>query len=274
MPEDKQNELLRTLSDLSQETAIIAPLEAEIALLEAARTGTIDTYERLVRYMDEEISKAVLGETLTTTLGNAGSYAASKTHNEVRLELVRSDADLLSATLHDTLLTWLTALHFPGAGVPRVWRKVEAAVDLKAEAEKDQIVAGMGFDPDEDWVQEKYGQGWKKKAKPEPPPPPAPNPAPISSPAPSPAPASFAEGGGKDSAARLSDAALAHSGKALAALLEPVQKAVDESGSLPELRERLDRLYPELDATAFSELMEQAFLLAALAGRFDVLAGK
>jgi phage gp29-like protein len=270
MPVDKQNALLQTLGDLAQETAIIAPLETQIELLEAARSGSIDTYERLVRYMDEEISKAVLGETLTTTLGNAGSYAASKTHNEVRLELVRSDSDLLSASLHDSLLTWLTELHFPGAGVPRVWRKVQEAVDLKAEAEKDEIVFGMGFEPEEAWIQEKYGQGWKKKATPKPP-----LQAPFPQATPNQAPSqAFAEGADQDSASKLSQTALARSGKAMETLLKPIRQAVDESGDLHELREKLDQMYPELDATAFSELLEQAFLVAALAGRFDVLAGK
>lgn len=274
MPEDKQNDLLQTLSDLAQETAIIAPLEAQIELLEAARTGSIDTYERLARYMDEEMSKATLGETLTTTLGSGGgAYAASKTHNEVRLELTKSDADLLSGTLNDSLLTWLTELHFPGAKPPRVWRKVTASVDLKAEAEKDQIVAGLGFEPDEAWIQAKYGEGWKKKAPVAPPALPG-QLAPNQPPNPSPTATSFAEGASLDAAARLSEAALARSGQALETLLAPIRKAVDDAKDLYELRETLEHLYPELNAEGFSELMEQALLVAALAGRFDVLAGR
>jgi phage gp29-like protein len=113
--------------------------------------------------MDEAISKAVLGETLTTQMGETGSYAASQTHNGVRMELVRADADLLSATLNETLMTWLTEFHFPGANPPRIWRRVEEPVDAKAEAEKDQILSGIGFEADEEYIQEKYGAGWKKK---------------------------------------------------------------------------------------------------------------
>ncbi len=270
MPREKQDALLSTLGNLAQETAIVAPLETEIELLEAARSGSIDTYERLVRYMDEEISKAVLGETLTTTLGNGnGAYAASKTHNEVRLELVRADADLLSATLNQTLLRWITELHHPGAEPPTVWRKVEAATDLKAEAEKDQIVAGLGFEPDEAWIKEKYGEGWSKKAAPKPPPPTSP----IAPNQPQ-NPAAFAEPGQADGPQTLVDHTLQQGGVALETLLAPIRKAVAEAKSLPELRDQLDTLYPDLDARAFSELMEQALLVAALAGRFDVLTGK
>jgi len=164
MTKEKQDELLDTLSRLNQERAIVVPLEAEVELIEAAKTGSIDTYERLSRYMDEEISKAVLGETLTTSVGETGSYAASQTHNGVRMELVKADADMLSNTLNKTLMTWLCEFHFPGANPPRFWRRVEEPSDTKAEAEKDALVATLGFAPEEDYIQEKYGAGWVKRA--------------------------------------------------------------------------------------------------------------
>jgi hypothetical protein len=95
---------------------------------------------------------------------------------------------MLSATLNQTLLRWITEIHHPGAEPPTVWRKVEAPTDLKAEAEKDRIVFGMGFEPDEAWIKEKYGEGWNKKAAPKPPPQPAPQAAPQPAPQPAVAP--------------------------------------------------------------------------------------
>ena len=162
-PKEEQETLLEALSRASQETAIVVPLGSEVEMLEAAQGGSIDTYERLLAYMDEEISKAVLGETLTTKVGDTGSFAASKTHNGVRMELIRADADLLSATLNKTLLTWLARLHYPNANPPRLWRRIEESADTKAEAEKDALVAGMGFELDEEYIQKKYGAGWAKK---------------------------------------------------------------------------------------------------------------
>jgi len=167
MDEPKQQKFLEALTRASQETAIIAPLGAELELIEAARSGSIDTYERLLRYMDEEISKAVLGETLTTNLNSdSGSYAASQTHNGVRLELIRADADMLSQTLNETLMTWLTEFHFPGANPPRLWRRVEESQNTKAEAEKDALVFGLGYEPEEEFIKEKYGEGWTKRSMP------------------------------------------------------------------------------------------------------------
>jgi hypothetical protein len=70
---------------------------------------------------------------------------------------------MLSNTLNETLMTWLTEFHFPNANPPKIWRRVEEPVDEKAEAEKDQIIYNLGFEPEEDFIKEKYGRGWVKR---------------------------------------------------------------------------------------------------------------
>jgi len=44
-----------------------------------------------IETVNKEISKAVLGRTLTTDIGSAGSYAAARAHNLVREGLAVSD---------------------------------------------------------------------------------------------------------------------------------------------------------------------------------------
>ncbi|CAH8721641.1 DUF935 domain-containing protein [Paenibacillus melissococcoides] len=62
------------------------------------RPHQLNVYESLARYCDEQISKAVLGQTLTSDSGG-GSFAQSKTHNEVRHDLTVAIAKDLAATL-------------------------------------------------------------------------------------------------------------------------------------------------------------------------------
>ena len=45
-------------------TGIVVPDGMVIEFLEATRSGTVDAYERMARYMDQQISLIVLGETL------------------------------------------------------------------------------------------------------------------------------------------------------------------------------------------------------------------
>ena len=267
MPIAEQEELLATLGNLAQETALVAPLETEVTLLEAARSGSVDSYERLIRYMDEEISKTTLGETLTTTIGQSGAYAASKTHNEVRLELVRADADMLAKTLNSSLIQWLTDLHCPGAVAPKIFWEIKEPEDLLNEAKKDQTVASLGFEPTEEYIRSKYGEGWnKKKGAPNPPPmlggtPMPGSAAPVNEPDPA-----FAEGA-DDPVDGLASQLEAGTAKAMGKLLEPVRRLVKDAKSLEAIRDGLLDLYPQMDNAAFAEILTQAFLAADLAGR-------
>lgn len=58
----------------------------------------------LCGFVNQELSKLVQGETLTTEVGNVGAYAATETHADVRYAFIRSDARKLSRTLRDQLL--------------------------------------------------------------------------------------------------------------------------------------------------------------------------
>lgn len=133
LPEE-QNKLMNTLRQLRGSSALTAPIGTDIKFLEAARSGSV-TYEDFLKYWDKQISICVTGETLTTDIGNSGSRAASETHAEMLELLVDSDADLLSATLRATLLTWLVDYNFPGAGVPHIWR-------VRPKSEKDAAEVG------------------------------------------------------------------------------------------------------------------------------------
>lgn len=163
-----RNTLLQALGALSQDSGVIIPEGMAIEFLEAARSGTVNTYESLCRYMDEEISKAVLGETLSTTMGGgSSSRAASQTHNSVRLELVQADADLLSDTLNASLIRWLVELNLPGAKPPRVRRDCAEPEDLKSRAERDKILISMGYKPSLQYIQQTYGEDWAEAPKPD-----------------------------------------------------------------------------------------------------------
>lgn len=115
---EEQRRLLATLMEIRSSSAVTVPVGTEVKFLEAARSGSV-TYQDFLSYWDKEIAICVTGETLTTDIGNSGSRAASETHAEILEMLVDSDADLLSATLRGTLLTWIVDYNLPGARMPR-----------------------------------------------------------------------------------------------------------------------------------------------------------
>lgn len=162
----EQKKLLAALASIAQDTGVIVPEGMAIDFLEATRTGSVDTYEKLVRYMDEQISKAVLGETMSTTAAATGLGSnQADVHNDVRLELAQDDADDLAETLNDTLVRWIVEYNMgDGVGMPKLIRDFEVPEDLAARATRDKTIVDMGWEPTEQYMLETYGPGWVKKA--------------------------------------------------------------------------------------------------------------
>ncbi len=136
--EGDQRKLLDTLQRFHSDGAITVPLDVEVALLEATRSGSMSGFE-WCNYWDKQMSICILGETLTTDIGSVGSLAAAQVHSGVLDKLVDSDSDLLSDTLYEQLITWMIEYNYPGAAVPRVVRR--RPKNEKAEAETNQAKA-------------------------------------------------------------------------------------------------------------------------------------
>ena len=167
----EQQRLLAALAALAQDAGVIIPEGMAIEFLEAQRSGSVDTYERLCRYMDELISKIVLGETMSTTSAPAGlGSSQANVHNDVRLEVAQDDSDELAETLQDSVIRWIVEYNLgDGVGMPKLRREFAEPEDLAARATRDKTLSDMGWEPTPEYMLETYGPGWIKKA-------PAPNP--------------------------------------------------------------------------------------------------
>jgi len=168
--------LVTMIQGIARGAGVAVPSGTLIKMLEVSKTGTADMHKELVQAMNAEISKIVLGETLTTEMGQNGARAASETHNDVRTELADADADMLSEELNESLLRWIVELNLPGAAQPMVWRKAPEEPDLLADAALDEKLFKVGYEPTEELVLERYGPGYRRIAGAQPatlPPPPA-----------------------------------------------------------------------------------------------------
>lgn len=156
----QQRELMTVLQGMNHASAITVPIGTELDSFEAKRTGTVD-YEAWGWFWNSEMSKATLGETLTTEMGQNGARAASETHASILDLLVDSDADLLSGTLNEQVVSWLTAFNYPGAKPPTIWRprpsnemEQEKLAQQRAERRSKDMAAlkearEMGYEPED-----------------------------------------------------------------------------------------------------------------------------
>jgi phage gp29-like protein len=53
----------------------------------------------MIKFCNSEISKVILSQTLTSDV-STGSYAASKTHNEIRKDVIKKDVKLIEKTMN------------------------------------------------------------------------------------------------------------------------------------------------------------------------------
>lgn len=264
-PEEDRSKLLRALEALANDAGVIMPDTVLVELLEAQRSGSIDTYDKLVRYMDEQMSLAVLGEQLTTTPKATGlGSGLADTHNDVRLELARWDADLLSETLNATLVRWIVELNSPGAPLPTVWRIIEAPEDLGARATRDKTITDMGFRPTLDYITETYGGEWEEKPEPQPPL------IPPGGALPPATGAAFAEAAAPFPDQAALDAITAPDWAALTApLFQPIFVALEQGVAPQELVAHMAEWYPQLDDAKLTELLARALFVAEVWGRVN-----
>lgn len=95
----------------SDASAVISEM-TEILFPEAQKYGSINSFESLETNCNKNISKAVLGETLTSDIGSNGSRAAAQVHDGVRIEKIRADAYYIKRIINQQLIQPLLSYNF------------------------------------------------------------------------------------------------------------------------------------------------------------------
>ena len=115
-PESAREEDIRTLitalANLGTDAAAAIPDTMRIEFQDGARSGGGGgaVFEKLAAYMDRQVSKAVLGQTMTTDDGS--SRAQAEVHDHVRGDILRADARQLAETLNRDLVRPFLRLNF------------------------------------------------------------------------------------------------------------------------------------------------------------------
>lgn len=110
--EQDKNALLTALRYLGRDAAGIIPTGMEI-LFQSPSTATRDIPSELVTRCEQGMSKAILGGTLTSQAdGKSSTNALGSVHNEVRHDLLVSDALQIANTISRQLLAPLALLNF------------------------------------------------------------------------------------------------------------------------------------------------------------------
>ncbi len=272
--EQEKDILLRAVANLGTDASAIIPQEMMIEFVEAGgKSGSIDLYERLARWCDEQMSKAVLGQTSSSDAMSHGlGSGQANLHAEVREDLIESDARQLAATLARDLVRPIVDLNMgPVDRYPDVHIVIEEAEDLGKLAENVERLARIGLPVPKGWLYDKFG---------------IPEPKPgedVLTAAPAQGLAANAQINAQTNAqgaeppaepahpAEIQAERLAAEGEDhVQAWLEQLARMMDAAGSLEELRAMVLEAWPELAHEPLGSLIAQGQLAAHLAGRFDL----
>ncbi len=151
--------LIHAVRSLGSDAAGIISKSTEIEFIEAQKGSSLNVYESLASFCDAQMSKAVLGQTLTSEPGGkaAGSYALGRVHSEVRQDIVEADCKALSKTITQQILRPLVGFNFGwDAPVPRFHFLCEPPEDMKSIAEVYKILSEIGFQFSRDQLAERF----------------------------------------------------------------------------------------------------------------------
>lgn len=256
--------LMAAVANLGSDAAAVMPESVRIQFEQAANVaGAGDFFDKLASFWDKQISKGVLGQTMTADDG--ASLSQAQVHQIVRLDIMTADARALSNTLQRQLVRPFVDLNFGPGSYPRLTVVVPKPENTSALVDALQKLVPLGLTVEQSVIRDRLG---------------IPDPdagadvlkAPAMAPQPAFNRALNAEAVPTD-ATPVTDmgAALAEqAAPAWEAVLEHVQQLVDAAPDLPSLRDALLAAYDHLPVEQLGEIVAMGLTAAELAGRYDL----
>lgn len=136
--------LFRAVANIGTDAAAVIPKFMDIEFVDnKSGGGQNPVFENLARYVDEQISKAVLGQTMTTDDGS--SQAQANVHNDVRHDVAASDARAVSGTINRDIVIPFVVLNFGSQkGYPKIKITVEEPEDIAVKSTAISTLAQVG----------------------------------------------------------------------------------------------------------------------------------
>ena len=292
--EEEREKLFMAVANIAGDCAAIVPEGMDIEFVETSNVGaSTNLYKERADWLDQQVSKLVLGQTATTD-AVTGGLGSGKEHRQVQEDIERADAKEVGAILNKQLIKpWIILEHgeqkvyprliiarpeeedlaaFSSAIAPLISQglqvkqsEVLAKFGLSEPADGDEILGNSAQNPPEG-ANDTEGKGRTSIIK-------------YQS-----APIKYPEGNsggdaalqaqeaseGAPSEARpeaiLADRLEIEAGPAVAGMIGQVEAMLSTSGSLEEFGEMLRTKFSELSSENLAQIMAQAIIAAELGG--------
>lgn len=142
----------RMLREAGASLSMVAGLDTDIEFVESEKGDAYNVYDKRIDRANSELSKLVIGQTMTIEDGS--SLSQSQTHLEVFQNLVESDCDMLRDIVNNQLIPRMARHGFPVKGLRFEW---DDAVDYTPEQQVSfETMVADRYEVDPQYFAEKY----------------------------------------------------------------------------------------------------------------------
>jgi phage gp29-like protein len=285
--QDKQ-QLLNAVMNIGTDCSAIIPESMMIEFIKNDMAASTDLYERFLEYVDKQVSKAVLGQTMTSDVpksGGLGGAGAAKVHDMVRHDIADDDARKLAKAWNRDLVKPIVDINLgPRRSYPQIMigfpdeenlellgKSMSVFIDRGLRVKQETIAKKFGVElaqPDDDILHpvkketEQVAPGDDGGETDPSRPPPAQD-------------ARFARRDGGDRASqdaidRFTEKLRNESDEAMAPIIEPLLAEMENATSYEDLKSRIIKAVPKMFFGRFQELLARAGFKINLAGNLGL----
>ena len=152
--------------------AIVVSKNTEVEIVQAANGDSSNSHERFITICNQEISKLIVGQTLSSNASPTGELGGGTANlqGEVRDDIRKADAKSLAATLRGQLFEQLLAINGHTGRAPKILFGSESAREQTATLTVIGKLHEAGLEPDDDalnTLSERIGFGIRRAAVPQ-----------------------------------------------------------------------------------------------------------
>ena len=134
------------------------PKGTEIEFINAGQSADSLPQAMLLEMADTQCDTFILGQTLTTDVGNSGSRALGDVHQEIRAGVIQGVSDFVGDIFNHQLIPSIIKLNYGNdEELPTYKATVEAPKDEIGMAQRDQTLISMGMEVGKEWLYERHG---------------------------------------------------------------------------------------------------------------------
>ena len=142
------------IANMGQASWGVFPDDVQIDFISAA-TANERLYDSFIDRANSEISKGILGQTMTTDSGS--SLSQSEVHERVAASYTRADSDFLLSLINDTLLPFLISHGYQLQGMEFAWDDSEQLSKPELFKIVQGVMGASGYKIKHSWLESTFG---------------------------------------------------------------------------------------------------------------------